>query len=368
MNPDLTPGPPEGQEPIEQLFRDVSELADETARRITDAEVDARLDRLLRKTGHAVPPAPEPDPASVLDAARRQAEEIVADARRAAAETATKAACAAQSTEEAARREAERITAEAEEYSDMALRRAAVIIADARRQAESIIAHARKQAGQVLAAARLQAGSPERQLALTATSAPDRYAAWTSAAVLDMVYAVALSDLGAAHDLLPALPAAADYHAWDKETVLSFGLHGIKFRMDAEQREPFGWMRRSWRSARSRLPLKFSSSPSPWLVVARGNGVVTGVYRGRRSVSFHYGPDDNAHVADLRAVLWGVCQLEANQGGQPASVADFRAFLWGLRQPEANQGEQPASQDGGLGGGIRSIEAATARAVQGFTP
>lgn len=180
MNPDLTPGPPEGQEPIEQLFRDMSELADETARRITDAEVDARLDRLLRKTGHAVPPALEPDPASCLDAARRQAEEaeeIVADARRAAAETAAKAACAAQSTEEAARREAERITAEAEEYSDMALRRAAVIIADARRQAESIIAHARKQAGQVLAAARLQAGSPERQPALTATSAPDRYAA-----------------------------------------------------------------------------------------------------------------------------------------------------------------------------------------------
>jgi hypothetical protein len=34
-------------EPIGQLFRDVSELAAETARRITDTEVDVRLRRLL---------------------------------------------------------------------------------------------------------------------------------------------------------------------------------------------------------------------------------------------------------------------------------------------------------------------------------
>lgn len=58
MNPNLTPGPPEGQEPIEQLFREVFGLAEETARRITDAEVDARLDRVLRKTGHATPARP----------------------------------------------------------------------------------------------------------------------------------------------------------------------------------------------------------------------------------------------------------------------------------------------------------------------
>ena len=72
MNPDLTPGPPEdGQKPIEQLFRDVFALADETARRITDTDVDARLDQLLRKTGRAAPPSLEPDPAKVLDAARQ---------------------------------------------------------------------------------------------------------------------------------------------------------------------------------------------------------------------------------------------------------------------------------------------------------
>jgi hypothetical protein len=35
------------QEPIGQLFRDVSELAAETAQRITDTEVDVRLRRLL---------------------------------------------------------------------------------------------------------------------------------------------------------------------------------------------------------------------------------------------------------------------------------------------------------------------------------
>jgi hypothetical protein len=56
MNPNLTPGPPEGQEPIEQLFRDVFELADETAQRITDTEVDARLDRFSGRM--AVPPRP----------------------------------------------------------------------------------------------------------------------------------------------------------------------------------------------------------------------------------------------------------------------------------------------------------------------
>ena len=97
MNPDLTPGPPgDGQKPIEQLFRDVFALADETAQRITDTDVDARLDQLLRKTGRAAPPSPEPDPAKVLDAAR-QAEKIVADAQRTAAEMAEQAACAAQS-------------------------------------------------------------------------------------------------------------------------------------------------------------------------------------------------------------------------------------------------------------------------------
>jgi hypothetical protein len=74
MNLNLTPGPPEGQEPIELLFRDVFRLAENTARRVTDPEVDARLGQLLRKTGHAAPPSPEPDPARVLDAATARPE------------------------------------------------------------------------------------------------------------------------------------------------------------------------------------------------------------------------------------------------------------------------------------------------------
>lgn len=113
--------------------------------------------------------------------------------------------------------------------------------------------------------------------------------------------------------------------------------------MDAEQRETSGWMRRSWRSALSRLQVKIHSSPSPWLVVARGDGAVTGVYRGRSVIIYYYGhvPDDDAHVAD---------------------VADSRAVLLGRCLLEAIQGEQPASQDGRLGGirdngAARSIEA-----------
>ena len=132
--------------------------------------------RVVVGTGHNAPPAPEPDPAWILDAVRRQAGEIVADAQRAAAETQAEAAFAAQAAGEAAPRQAERITAEAEEYSDTALRQAAAIIADSRGRAAviaaSIIADAREQADQIVTDARLRAARPdsrERHLAVTDT-------------------------------------------------------------------------------------------------------------------------------------------------------------------------------------------------------
>jgi F0F1-type ATP synthase membrane subunit b/b' len=231
MNPNLTPGPPEGQEPIEQLFRDVFELADETAQRITDTEVDARLDQLLRKNGRAAPPSPEPDPAKVLDAARRQAGKIVADAQRAAAETAAEAACAAQSAGEAARRQADLIMAEADGYSDTALSQAAEIVAGARSQAESIIADAREQARQILADARVQtarADNWEQQRTLTGTHVRDPYDCDVSPRLLAMMQhlADAGSDLADFHDRLPTSPASDGLHPLSKPvaTALTTGI------------------------------------------------------------------------------------------------------------------------------------------------
>jgi hypothetical protein len=325
MNRDMTPGPPEGgQEPTEQLFRDVFGLADETARRITDAEVDARLGRLLRKTGHAAPPAPEPDPASALDDARRQAGEIVADAQRAAAETAAEAACAAQAAEEAARRQAGRVIAEAEEYSDTALNSAAAIIASARSQAESIIADAEKQAGQIIAAARVRADSRERQLALTGTRARDPSDDQTPAAtLLAVIYCgTAGAEPAESNDQLPLPLAALGIRTWRDV-----------FSMDAAQeRETPRRVLRSWKSVRSRRQPRLSSAAAGCLACASADGIVTSVY-------IVHAPDDDAHVADLRARLSGFCQIEANQAEQ-----------------------QPPSQDGEpaitcRNGAARSIEA-----------
>lgn len=131
-----------------QLFADVSKLAGETVQQISDAEVDARLEQLLRKTGRAIPPRPEPDPEKILGSARRQAAKIVDLAKSWAVRKTEEATLAAQATVEAASYQAERIKADADEYSDMALSRAAEIIASARSQADSIIAAAREQAAQ----------------------------------------------------------------------------------------------------------------------------------------------------------------------------------------------------------------------------
>jgi hypothetical protein len=148
MNPDLTPGPADGQDPITQLFADVSKLAGEAVQQISDAEVNARLEQLLRKTGRTIPPRPEPDPEKILSSARRQAAKIVDLAKSWAGRKTEEATLAAQATVEAAREQAERIKADADEYSDMALSRAAEIIASARSQADLIIAAAREQTEQ----------------------------------------------------------------------------------------------------------------------------------------------------------------------------------------------------------------------------
>jgi hypothetical protein len=247
MNPNLTPGPPEGQEPIEQLFRDVFELADETAQRITDTEVDARLDQLLRKNGRGAPPGPEPDPAKVLDAARRRAGKIVADAQRAAAGTAEQAACAAQSAGEAARRQADLIMAEADGYSDMALSQAAEIVAGARSQAESIIADAREQARQILAGACVQTGQAdgwERQHALAALAAAacTQISGPNVGGILAELVAMVEhrttrgADPGGSDELLlPLLPDAMNSRTSGSKPRLTSKLRNLKIILDASQ-------------------------------------------------------------------------------------------------------------------------------------
>ena len=333
MNRDMTPGPPEGQEPIEQLFRDVFELAEETARRITNAEVDARLDRLLRKTGHAAPPAPEPNPASVLDAAYHQAGEIVADARRAAAEREAKAACAAQAAEEAARHEAERMIAEAEQYSDTALSRAAAIIADARGRAESIaesiIAEAKEQAGQIVADARLRAGRADiraRQLALTDSGICGPYDVRMSA-LFAALHATAGLTAAELDDQLPRLPAACDLRALDDKVRVTFTRRVLKSSLDFSQdRETLGWVLWSWRAVRARMKLRPGYLPTRWLMMARADGVVTSIY-------YACTQDDGAYVPDLRWLISDYCPLETIGEEQPPAKSEGYSAFTGRSQP-----------------------------------
>ena len=302
MNHDITPGPPEGQEPIDKLFGDVFELAEETARRMTDAEVDARLDRLLSKTGHTAPPAPGPDPAWILDAARRQAGGIVADAQRAAAETEAEAAFAAQAAGEAARCRAERIIAEAEEYSDAALRRAAAIIADSRGRAaviaESIIADARDQADQIVTEARFRAarpGSGERHLALTGTG------------------------------MCPGTGRV------------------LKMSLDAPpDQEPAGWARRRWSSMRAWMQLGSGCALARWLVIARtDDGVVARIYCAGVI------PDDEAHVPDFRWLISCGCPSGAIGEDQRAGhVEELAGILGNVTARSIEPSGQPAQVTG----------------------
>ena len=323
MNPNLTPGPPEGQEPIEQLFRDVFELADETARQITDTEVEARLDQLLRKNGRGAPPGPEPDPAKVLDAARRQAGKIVADVQRAAAETAEQAACAAQSAGEAARRQADLIMAEADGYSDMALSQAAEIVAGARSQAESIIANAREQARQILAGARVQAGQTdgwERQHALAAladlaAAACTQISGPNDGGILAELVAMVEhrttrgADPAGSDELLPSLPDAMNFRTSGSKPRLTSEPRNLKIILDASQdRESPGLLRRRWQSG-------LSNGTVGLLVVAPADGVAASVPDG-------HAPVTDAHVAGLSTVILNLCVMF------PGSVPSRETGRW----------------------------------------
>jgi hypothetical protein len=131
VNTSNDPGRYDGQQPITDLLRDVCGLADEAAERITDSAVNARLDSVMRKAGYTSGAEHEVSPAEILAVARREAEEILAAARRGAAEAAAEAACA-EIAAQAARRETEQVTAQAEQYQDAALKKAASLVTEAR--------------------------------------------------------------------------------------------------------------------------------------------------------------------------------------------------------------------------------------------
>jgi vacuolar-type H+-ATPase subunit H len=154
---DRNPHPPDGEEPLEELFRNLFDLADQSVAGITDAQVDARLRGLLHgprtSSDEDVPSLFVHDEAvtqsteSIVTRARSRAREILAAAHREAQAQARQIAAEA-------RDRAERIMREADSYDDAALERAAQIIADARGQADSIVADARDKAERIILAAR----------------------------------------------------------------------------------------------------------------------------------------------------------------------------------------------------------------------
>jgi hypothetical protein len=60
MTSDTPSRPPEGHEHVEQLLRDLCELADQTAAQIADAAVDTQLERILKNAGRSGHPRPGP--------------------------------------------------------------------------------------------------------------------------------------------------------------------------------------------------------------------------------------------------------------------------------------------------------------------
>jgi hypothetical protein len=85
MNIRNAPGPPENQEPLGHLVREVCDLADGIAEQITDTTVSARLNSVLAKAGFTAEAEQEPNSAAIPSFARRGAEVIHADGQRAGA-------------------------------------------------------------------------------------------------------------------------------------------------------------------------------------------------------------------------------------------------------------------------------------------
>ena len=210
-NDDMPPRQPDEDEPIEELLGDVLDLVDETVARITDAEVDVHLRKALSRTGNTGQvasvwlrrlskpraadlncqigaPANSPDHDAIadfmatqreneylswvnaalasqrlqqemLDDARKQARQIIADAQL-KAETAANEMKRTLEAVIAARQQAEQIVTYARAEADKAHELAAKTTQAARDQAEQILLKAHDEAEQVIRAARSQQMHP----------------------------------------------------------------------------------------------------------------------------------------------------------------------------------------------------------------
>jgi hypothetical protein len=209
------------------------------------------------------------------------------------------------------------------------LSRAAAIIAGARTQAESIIADATEQADQIIADARLHVArveSRERRLALTGTRVRDTYDGGMCA-----VWFALIRDSAGFHSAeslyrLSSLSSVVDHSTSDDKADVPPGSRALKWSLDAQQdRETPGWLRRNWRSVRTRMRLWFGYQPTRELMIARADGFVVSVY----TIRF---PHDDAHARNLRALFAGYCPFEVIWGEQPVNQAGGPA---GIREEEA---------------------------------
>jgi hypothetical protein len=152
---------PDGEEPLSDLFGDMLNLANEVASRVSQDEVEVRLERVLRRArkcgpgGGDSPPLTVPfDPAqallggqaqgSLVEAQLREVQQTIAGARKELAAVGEEArrtldrALTAYTEALKARADAAEIVREAKSYHDAALESAAAIVKDAKAAAENI--------------------------------------------------------------------------------------------------------------------------------------------------------------------------------------------------------------------------------------
>jgi hypothetical protein len=156
-NDDMTPRQPDEDEPIEKLFSDTLDHVDETVARITDAEVNEHLRKVLSQsgyTGQLTDPWPQDrieldySMAAGIAAEHRAIADLAATAR-VNTELSSERLQQAQETLEVARQQAEQIVSAARDEADEALQQAAKMVRDARQKSEQIISDAHCEAEQV---------------------------------------------------------------------------------------------------------------------------------------------------------------------------------------------------------------------------
>lgn len=149
--------PSEDEEPVSPPG-DELDFIDQTVERITDAEIEARLRSALRQDRPDGPPWRVPG--SPLEHVPGVMADLLADisAQAAMAEAACVQVRRARAAVQAARREAEQIAAEAQDEADRSLIQAAQMIRVAREKAAQMISDAREEAAQIVADSLAQAG------------------------------------------------------------------------------------------------------------------------------------------------------------------------------------------------------------------